>query len=256
MHRFGIDNFEFVKAAKDWKIISISVGVNGVDREALKSIKSLQRHPDYITVDIAHGHSILMCEMLEFLNELGLMSKIIAGNVCTPEGAHQLIDWGADAIKVGIGQGGVCSTKNKTGITYPMYSCVKNISDYLTNHINIPYTPIIADGGVREHGDVVKAIHAGAAMVMAGGLFSRLIDSPAEVIDGHKIYYGSASQYNKGEYRNVEGVKRSVELDPMTYEDKLLEMTQDLQSAVSYCGGSSLYDIREATQLEVTSWES
>jgi GMP reductase len=90
---------------------------------------------------------------------------------------------------------------------------------------------------------------------MAGGIFSRCIDSPAEVVDGHKVYFGSASQYNKGEYRNVEGVKRTLQLDTMTYEDKLLEIEQDLQSAISYSGGKNLLDIRNTQARRVTQWE-
>jgi GMP reductase len=92
-------------------------------------------------------------------------------------------------------------------------------------------------------------------MVMVGGLFSKLIDSPAEVVDGHKVYYGSASQYNKGEYRNVEGIKRTLPLEPMTYREKLLEIEEDLQSAVSYAGGEHIYDVRKVKSLQVTHWE-
>ena len=191
-----------------------------------------------------------MKEMIEFIKELNFPSKIIAGNVCCIDGYRNLMHWGADAVKVGIGGGSACSTKNKTGFTIPMYSCVKEICNSSCYEI-----PIIADGGIREHADIVKAIHAGASMVMAGGLFSRLIDSPAEIVDGHKVYFGSASQYNKGEYRNVEGIKKTFELDTMTYSDKLMEIEQDLQSAVSYAGGKILQDIEKVTAIKVSHWE-
>jgi GMP reductase len=219
--------------------------------------------PDFITIDVAHGDSIMMKEMIQFIKALGIKSKIIAGNVATIDGYLNLVEWGADAIKVGIGSGKICSTKNKTGFTFPMYSCISNI---VQNISNIPFktkqnnlikrVPIIADGGIREHGDIVKAIHAGATMVMAGGIFSKLIDSPAEIIDGHKIYYGSASQYNKGEYKHVEGIKKVIEMEAMTYEQKLIEIQQDLQSAVSYSGGSKLADIKHCEMGVVTSWET
>lgn len=249
MHRFGIDNLKFVEAAQSWKTISISVGVKEEDKAILKLIADRKLRVDFITIDIAHGHSILMKEMLEYIKTLSLGARIIAGNVCTTQGTTDLIQWGADSVKVGIGQGGVCSTKNKTGITNPMFSCLLNISAKVKN------VPIIADGGIKEHGDIAKAIRAGATMVMCGGLFSRLIDSPAEIIDNHKIYYGSASQFNKGEYRNVEGIKRSIELDTMTYKDKLIEINQDLQSTISYVGGRVLDDIRSCAYELVTSWE-
>lgn len=250
MHRFGVDNYEFVKKSQGWANVSISVGVQESDRQSLLKMKNDKVYPDFITIDIAHGDSILMKEMIEFIKGLDFPSKIIAGNVCTIDGYKNLKDWSADAVKVGIGGGAACSTKNKTGFTMPMYSCIKEICGSQYYEI-----PVIADGGVREHADIVKAIHAGANMVMAGGLFSRLIDSPAEVVNGHKVYFGSASQFNKGEYRNVEGIKRTFELDTMTYSDKLMEIEQDLQSAVSYAGGKVLQDIEKATAIKVSHWE-
>lgn len=250
MHRFGIDNYEFVKKSQGWANVSISVGVQESDRQSLLKMKNDKVYPDFITIDIAHGDSILMKEMIEFTKGLNFPSKIIAGNVCTIDGYNNLMNWGADAVKVGIGGGAACSTKNKTGFTMPMYTCIKEICDSENYEV-----PVIADGGVREHADIVKAIHAGANMVMAGGLFSRLIDSPAEVVNGHKVYFGSASQFNKGEYRNVEGIKRTFELDTMTYSDKLMEIEQDLQSAVSYAGGKVLQDIQKVIAIKVSHWE-
>lgn len=253
MHRFGVDNYEFVKRNQNLKNISISVGVNQKDKEVLHKIgQDLQGlRVDFITIDIAHGDSPLLKEMIKHIKDLRFESKIIAGNVCTIDGYKNLKDWGADAVKVGIGGGAACSTKNKTGFTMPMYSCIKQICDSQYYEI-----PVIADGGVREHADIVKAIHAGANMIMAGGLFSRLIDSPAEVVNGHKVYFGSASQFNKGEYRNVEGIKRTFELDTMTYSDKLIEIEQDLQSAVSYAGGKVLKDIEKVIAMEVSHWDA
>ena len=192
-----------------------------------------------------------MKDMIYFIKDLGLEAKIIAGNICTYQAYCDLVKWGANAVKVGIGGGAACSTKNKTGFTFPMYSCIRELRSFVTEDV-----PIIADGGVREHADIVKAIHAGATMVMAGGLFSKLIDSPAELIDGHKVYFGSASQFNKGEYKHVEGIKRTLELDPMTYAEKLNEIKQDLQSATSYAGGNQLEDIRSASYIQVTHWEA
>lgn len=252
MHRFGVDNLEFVRGAQDWKTISISVGVQETDKYLLEQIAAEDLRVDYVTIDIAHGDSILMKEMLGHISLLSLDAKIIAGNVCTPEGYRHLAEWGADAVKVGIGGGGVCSTKNKTGFTFPMYSCIAEIEQ--RRELDDP--PIVADGGIREHADIVKALHAGAEMVMIGGLFSRCIDSPAEVLDGQKVYFGSASQYNKGEYRNVEGIKRTLDLDTMTYAEKLLEIEQDLQSAVSYAGGRNILDISMSEARLVMNWEA
>lgn len=261
MHRFDVDVLEFVEwMDEDFNTptVSISVGVGDDDIDLLKEIEKRGLIVDYLTIDIAHGDSIKMIEMLDYIRHTPYFDnvKIIAGNVATVDGFIRLVDHGADAVKVLIGTGGVCSTKNKTGFTIPAYSCVKEIADYKNNLDSYKHIPIIADGGIRENGDIAKAIHAGADMVMAGGLFSRLVDSPAEVIGGHKIYYGSASQYNKGEYKHVEGIKRVLDIDMMTYADKLKEIEQDLQSAVSYAGGEFIYDIRKVEARRVTTWET
>ena len=256
MHRFG-NTLDFVRNNKEHlNTISISVGVKKEDHDLIKKLADdkLMDGKDYITVDIAHGHSYLMKDMISRIVDTLPVVNIIAGNVATRLAYYDLVSWGADVVKIGIGGGSACSTKNKTGFTKPMYSCVSDIQNFkLTNGINVP---IIADGGIREHADIVKAIHAGADMVMAGGLFSKLIDSPAEIIDGHKIYFGSASQFNKGEYKHVEGIKKSLELDTMTYHDKLLEIEQDLKSAISYSGGYTLEDIRNAESIQVSHWEA
>jgi GMP reductase len=265
MHRFGVSNLELLKIMYDngWTLKSISVGVGDDSLNDVSEMAETGYIPDFITIDIAHGDSIMMKEMIQFIKALGIKSKIIAGNVATTHGYLNLAEWGADAVKIGIGSGKICSTKNKTGFTYPMYSCIEHIyydithQQYRTeNNDLIPIVPIIADGGIREHGDITKAISAGADMVMAGGVFSKLIDSPAEIIDGHKIYYGSASQYNKGEYKHVEGIKKVIEMEPMTYEQKLIEIQQDLQSAVSYSGGDKLTDIRKCRIGMASSWET
>lgn len=250
MHRFA-DVYRFVADYQRLNNISISVGVKNEDKKLLQKIKDEELRVDFITIDIAHGHSKLMKDMISFIKSLELDAKIIAGNICTYQAYCDLVEWGANAVKVGIGGGAACSTKNKTGFTFPMYSCIRELRSFILDD-----APIIADGGVREHADIVKAIHAGATMVMAGGLFSKLIDSPAELVDGHKVYFGSASQFNKGEYKHVEGIKRTLELDPMTYAEKLNEIKQDIQSAISYAGGDQLEDIRNANYTQVTHWEA
>ena len=250
MHRFA-DVYRFVADYQRLNNISISVGVKNEDKELLQKIKDEELRVDFITIDIAHGHSKLMKDMISFIKSLELDAKIIAGNICTYQAYCDLVEWGANAVKVGIGGGAACSTKNKTGFTFPMYSCIRELRSFVLDDV-----PIIADGGVREHADIVKAIHAGATMVMAGGLFSKLIDSPAELVDGHKVYFGSASQFNKGEYKHVEGIKRTLELDPMTYAEKINEIKQDIQSAISYAGGDQLKDIRNANYTQVTHWEA
>lgn len=241
MHRFDHDQYDFVLKAQNWDFISISIGVKPEDIELIKKISNESLRLHAVTIDVAHGHHPWVRQMIKTINShLGSRgTRVIAGNVATAEGANYLYESGADAVKVGIGQGMACTTKDKTGFTLPMFSCVRNIYD------KYPNIPLIADGGIRCNGDVAKALVAGADMVMAGGIFAQLIDSPAKTIKGadglkYKEYYGSASSYNKGHNRNVEGTLVCIPAENMTYKGKLVEMTQDLQSSISYSGCKNL----------------
>lgn len=248
MHRFDVDNYKFVKHANEnsWRVVSISVGVKDKDKDDLLKIHNDNLIVNFITIDIAHGHSQIMKEMIEYVKSLFPRVTIIAGNVCTADGYSDIVNWGADIVKVGVGPGAACTTKLKTGFTYPMFSCIKEISnhrDYLNFH-----APIIADGGISHNGDIAKALVAGADYVMCGKLFSECIDSPAPYINGKKLYYGSASEHNKGHSNNIEGKLIQVEQNGMTVKQKLEEITQDLQSSVSYSGKNSL------SELWLTDW--
>ena len=238
MHRFDIDILNFVARAneEEWKNISISVGVKDIDHGIITKIASLKLRVDFITIDIAHGHSDSMCNTIRHIKRCLPDTFIIAGNVATYQAVDDLTGWGADCVKVGIGQGHVCTTKDKTGFTMPMFSCVEECS--------VLGTPVIADGGIRCNGDVAKALVAGATMTMVGSQFSACIDSPAETVRRdsgiYKRYFGSASVHNKRTRRHVEGIMKEIVCNQMTYGEKLEEMTQDLQSAISYAGGKDL----------------
>ena len=243
MHRFDLDNYEFVRRCnqEQWKLISISVGVKKTDMDQLTRIAYNNYRVDFITIDIAHGHSLLMHNMIKFINDLFPNTIIIAGNICTAHGYADLVDWGADIVKVGVGPGAACTTKLKTGFTYPMFSCVLEIDTYKQEH---GYSaPIIADGGIAHNGDIAKAMVAGADYVMCGKLFSECVDSPAPFINGQKHYFGSASEHNKGHSKNIEGKLLQLNQNGMTIADKLEEIKQDLQSSVSYAGLSSAKDL-------------
>jgi GMP reductase len=242
MHRFDRDIAEDVANAQDWDNISFSVGVKMQDKVAIQKISKRCHRVDYLTIDIAHGYCNRMKTMIKWIKKHLPNTKIIAGNVATPDAVRQLSNWGADIVKVGIGQGSPCTTKDKTGFTMPMFTCVKNCSQVFSNYIN--NVPIIADGGIRCNGDIAKALVAGATMVMAGGLFAACTDSPASVISinglDHKAYFGSASVENKGHNNNVEGKLNQIPNNGMTYGEKLNEITQDIQSSISYAGGDTI----------------
>ena len=243
MHRFDLDNLQFVRdMAAQGLYASISVGVKKADHEAISRMRSEGLSPDFITIDIAHGHADSVHAMISHIKENLPDSFVIAGNVGTPEAVIDLENWGADATKVGIGPGKVCITKLKTGFGTGGWqlSALKWCARVATK-------PIIADGGIREHGDIAKSVRFGASMVMIGSMLAGHEESPGATVevDGklYKEYYGSASDFNKGEYKHVEG-KRILEPVKGKLADTLIEMEQDLQSSISYAGGTRLLDVR------------
>ena len=236
MHRFDFDNVAFVKSMKARGLFaSISLGVKKPDYDMVDHLAALGLPPDYITIDIAHGHADTVQRMIAHIKAKLPTAFVIAGNVATPEAVIDLENWGADATKVGVGPGKVCITKMKTGFGTGGWqlSALKWCARVATK-------PIIADGGICEHGDIAKSIRFGATMVMIGSLLAGLVESPGQTVevDGKlfKEYYGSASDFNKGEYKHVEG-KRILEPVKGTLEATLREMEEDLQSAISYAGG-------------------
>jgi len=248
MHRFDLDNVRFVGNMKALGLYaSISLGVKKPDYDVVDKLLSLGLIPEYITIDIAHGHSDSVKNMIAHLKQKMPDAFVIAGNVATPEAVIDLENWGADATKVGIGPGKVCITKLKTGFGTGGWqlSAVKWCARVATK-------PIIADGGIREHGDIAKSIRFGATMVMIGSLLAGHEESPGQTVevDGKlfKEYYGSASDFNKGEYKHVEG-KRILEPIKGSLANTLIEMEQDVQSSISYSGGKKLMDIRKTNYV-------
>jgi GMP reductase len=229
MHRFDLDNVQFVKGMASLGLYaSISLGV---------------KKPDYDTVD----QLVAVQKMIACLKQKLPKAFVIAGNVATPEAIIDLENWGADATKVGVGPGKVCITKLKTGFGTGGWqlSALKWCARVATK-------PIIADGGIKEHGDIAKSIRFGATMVMIGSMLAGHEESPGKTVevDGKlfKEYYGSASDFNKGEYKHVEG-KRILEPIKGKLADTLIEMEQDIQSSISYGGGTKLMDIRKVNYV-------
>ncbi len=248
MHRFDIDNVAFTKEMQAKGLFaSISLGVKQPDYDTVDRFVAEGICPEYITIDIAHGHADSVKHMIQYLKAKIPAAFVIAGNVGTPEAVIDLENWGADATKVGIGPGKVCITKLKTGFGTGGWqlSALKWCARVATK-------PIIADGGIRSHGDIAKSIRFGATMVMIGSLFAGHEESPGKTVevDGqlYKEYYGSASDFNKGEYKHVEG-KRILEPVKGKLADTLIEMQQDVQSSISYSGGKKLMDIRKVNYV-------
>ncbi|MGX7024712.1 GMP reductase [Vagococcus hydrophili] len=251
MHRFDEEGrIDFIKNMQSKGLFaSISVGVKTNEYEFVKQLAEEKLIPEYVTIDIAHGHSDAVINMIKHLKEYIPESFVIAGNVGTPEAVRELENAGADATKVGIGPGKVCITKIKTGFGTGGWqlSALRRCSKAARK-------PLIADGGIRTHGDIAKSIRFGASMVMIGSLFAGHEESPGQTIeeDGKlfKEYFGSASEYQKGEHKNVEGKKILIE-HRGSLEDTLNEMQQDLQSSISYAGGKDIGAIRKVDYVVV-----
>jgi GMP reductase len=248
MHRFDLDSLAYARAMRDkGLLVSLSVGVKPADHELVSRLAAEGVGADYLTIDIAHGHAESVQRMIAHIKEQLPSTFVIAGNVATPEAVIDLENWGADATKVGVGPGKVCITKLKTGFGTGGWqlSALKWCARVATK-------PIVADGGIRSHGDIAKSIRFGATMVMIGSLFAGHEESPGKTVevDGElfKEYYGSASDFNKGEYKHVEG-KRILEPIKGKLSSTLIEMEQDVQSSISYAGGTKLMDIRKVNYV-------
>ncbi|OGI60470.1 IMP dehydrogenase [Candidatus Nomurabacteria bacterium RIFCSPHIGHO2_01_FULL_37_25] len=184
----------------------------GVTSDTLERVQMLyQNGVDVIIIDTAHGHSKGVIEMLKKIKQKFPKLEVIAGNIATAKGALDLVASGADAVKVGIGPGSICTTRIIAGVGYPQFQAVYEVAQALKNK-NIP---IIADGGIRNTGDIPKAIAAGASSVMIGSLFAGVEESPGETI----IYEGR-------KYKNYRGMG-SIEAMEQGSKDRYFQDTED-----------------------------
>ena len=220
-------------------ISSISLGVNEDSYNLLGKILDNNLNIDFITIDIAHGHSIKMENMLKHIKSFLPNVFVISGNVSTVEAVFELEKWGADAIKVGIGPGSACTTYPTTG--FGSRNCQASTIYHCSTVANVP---IVADGGIKNPGDIAKSLALGATMVMTGGLLSGYSDSPGHIIeiDGkkYKEFWGSASSYQSGKSNRIEGKKNMVDYKDKTILEGLKYIGECLQSSISYGGGKDL----------------
>lgn len=239
MHRFANTEL-FLKKMNDLKIFtSISIGVNKESYDLIDKISNENIKIDYITIDIAHGHSISMQKMISYLRSKLNNVFIIAGNISTKEAVKDLEEWGADATKVGIGPGSACTTYPSTG--FGSRNCQASV---ILECSKVATKPIIADGGIKEPGDIAKSLVMGASMIMVGGMLSGYSDSPGNYIEyngkRYKEFWGSASQFQSNKSNRIEGKKILVDYKDITLLDGYNHLKECLQSSISYGGGSDL----------------
>lgn len=240
---------EYPHAALDAKGRFLVGGAIGVKDDAIARAQSLVAAGcDVLVIDIAHGHSDAAIGLIKQLKILMPEVHVIAGNVATPEGTLDLIDAGADAIKVGIGPGSICTTRIMTGAGYPQLSAVIECAQVA----NAQGIPVIADGGITYPGDITKAIAGGASTVMLGSLLAGTDESPSERVSKNGLFYkrirGMASfsaQADRGADKSrivPEGVEAMVPYRGSVHAI-IFQYVGGLRSGMSYCGCTSLHEL-------------
>ncbi|MDG0818274.1 guanosine monophosphate reductase [Bdellovibrio svalbardensis] len=227
------------------KNISASVGVGEEFKSRSKAL--VDAGVNIITIDIAHGHSVQMMETMKWLKDHYPQVELIAGNMATPDAARDLIESGADAIKVGIGPGSMCTTRIITGCGVPQLTAIALCAEVAASY----GVPVIADGGIRNSGDMVKAFAAGASTVMLGSMLSGTIETPGEIKNGKKHYRGMASRSAQDSWRGgvPEGMAPEGESTQVNVKghvkDVIFEVTGGIRSGMSYINATSIAEIKE-----------
>jgi IMP dehydrogenase len=235
-------------------IISASIGVNGDYKERAEAL--VKAGVNLMTIDIAHGHSVQMMETLKWLKDKFSNLEVIAGNIATPDAAVDLIEAGADAIKVGIGPGSMCTTRIITGCGVPQLTAIALCAEAAEKF----GVPVIADGGFRTSGDMVKAFAAGASSIMLGSMLSGTIETPGDIVNGKKQYRGMASKKAQISWRGdmPAGMAPEGESTFVTVKghvsDVILELTGGIRSGMSYVNATSIEEIKlKALFMEMSS---
>lgn len=258
LHRFMTieDQVKHVEKMKAQGLtnISASIGVNDDYQDRARSL--IKAGVNILTIDIAHGHSIQMFETVKWCKDNFSSIDIIAGNVATPEATENLIQAGADAIKVGIGPGSMCTTRIITGAGVPQLTAIALCSEVAKEY----RVPVIADGGIKTSGDIVKAFAAGASSVMLGGMLSGTIETPGEIKNGKKQYRGMASKSAQVSWRGgvPEGMAPEGESTLVSVKghvnDVILELSGGIRSGMSYINAVQVSEICDKARfIEMTS---
>jgi len=242
--------------------VCVSIGINESRKEHIEV--ALSKGVKMFCVDVAHGHHKGVWDTIRSLRKRTDFDPeiiIIAGNVATPEGAEFLAEAGANIVKVGVGPGSVCTTRIKTGHGVPQITALENIKQHMIG--NYSDVELIADGGIRNGGDIAKAIAAGADYVMIGSLLAGTDETPGDIVtdgQGHKVkmYRGMASlsaqlDMGRGKEKIIEEGAISYKRcrGPMNYVIRDLKL--GLCSAFSYSGSSNMKQFKSKAKLiEIT----
>jgi len=253
----------FPNASKDSKGRLLVAAAVGTSEETVDRAQGLrQGEVDVLVIDTAHGHSKKVMGMVKILRKKVGDLQLVAGNVATADAVRDLAELGVDAVKVGIGPGSICTTRVIAGVGVPQLSAIMDCTKEASKH----GLPIIADGGIRYSGDIVKALAAGAQTVMIGGLLAGTEESPGETVlyQGRtfKIYRGmgsieamkkgSSDRYQQEEMDSSKMVPEGIEgRVPFKGKvaDTLYQMTGGLRSGMGYCGASNIKELSQKTKF-------
>ncbi|PJN91473.1 IMP dehydrogenase [Bacillus sp. mrc49] len=252
---------EFPNSAKDKQGRLLAGAAVGVTKDTMKRVEMLVKsHVDAIVLDTAHGHSAGVLDVVKEIRETYPELTIIAGNVATAAGTKALIEAGADVVKVGIGPGSICTTRVVAGVGVPQITAVFDCATEARKHGKT----IIADGGIKYSGDIVKALAAGGHAVMLGSMLAGVTESPGEteIFQGRrfKVYrgMGSVAAMEKGskdryfQEDNKKFVPEGIE-GRLPYKgplsDTIFQLLGGIRSGMGYCGTATLEELRENSQF-------
>ncbi|HBQ24820.1 MAG TPA: IMP dehydrogenase [Syntrophomonas sp.] len=248
--------YKYPHAAKDYRGRLLVGAAVGIARDTFDRVEALLKAGvDVLVVDTAHGHSVAVVETVAAIKKKYPGIELIAGNVATAEATEELIKAGADAIKVGIGPGSICTTRVVAGIGVPQITAVNDCAAAASQY-NVP---IIADGGIKYSGDIAKAIAAGADVVMLGNLFAGTEESPGEVVilqgRSYKVYrgmgslgamtQGSSDRYFQEDAQKLvpEGIEGRVPYKGYV-SDTIFQLIGGLKAGMGYCGVNSIEEMK------------
>ena len=254
---------EFPNATRDAKgrlVVGASIGTGGDAMERAYAL--IRSRVDFIVVDTAHGHSKNVLDTIKKLKQQWPEIQVIGGNVATAEATKALIEAGVDAVKVGIGPGSICTTRVVAGIGVPQLTAIKDC----VKAASVYDIPIIADGGIRYSGDIVKAIAAGASCVMLGSIFAGTDEAPGEAIlyEGRKyksyrgmgsigaMVRGSSDRYFQSGASEEKLVPEGVEgMIPFkgSVEDIAYQLCGGLRSGMGYCGAKTIIELQKKAKF-------
>lgn len=248
---------KYPNAAKDKNGRLLVGAAVGIARDTMERVEALvAAKVDVITVDTAHGHSVGVINMVKQIKKKFPDLQVIAGNVATAEATRELIEAGADCVKVGIGPGSICTTRVVAGVGVPQITAIMECAEEADKY----GIPIIADGGIKYSGDIVKAIAAGASVVMVGNLLAGTEESPGEteLYQGRrfKVYRGmgslgamaagSSDRYFQEDAKKLvpEGVEGRVPFKgPLA--DTVYQLMGGLRAGMGYCGARNIEELRK-----------